>query len=589
MDKKLLFLLIISIALLLVVPSFANSNETTLINTGPSVGGDRDEHGCIPSAGYTWCEEKQKCLRVWEEECPSLEKDNPNRIQNRNCVCTKEYEPVCGKNGETYGNACMANCEQVEIAYRGKCKDPSPNCICTMEYAPVCGVNGRTYGNACAANCEKVEIAYKGECKNTNSFDRNYVHSVDGNVDSNKYERDIKRDSNESYLHKCEEIATPICDSNQLLVEKINARGCKELFCVLIKEEYNTNSRDYSPQNPNSEFYFGANWVCSNQKVYREKSNKWMPIAYWKEEARKICSQFSIEKCFNNNDSNEVNTNTKESKNKGEKCVNSAVSVETIEFTNPCRPNCKVIIDEEGCKNISCDNGNIERYCEKECRNQTLKEIRLIKEKCASVNGEVIVTNQNNCLTYICDKIPFNSDDFNLNDLNYVDSVKEKDGFVKDDCISLGELPQSKYVFCEEQGGRLLVKTNNDGCVVLAECVEKSNKNSNKINKEILNDSTKLLELALKLEELKLELNKISLKIKGVSNYYGEIGDTNYALKFNESTELLSKASVEIDSIKSIIKNRVNNFDEKNALVVREKINGLKKNYIEKTLIKLLD
>jgi hypothetical protein len=33
------------------------------------VGNDRDEHGCIPSAGYTWCEEKQKCLRIWEESC----------------------------------------------------------------------------------------------------------------------------------------------------------------------------------------------------------------------------------------------------------------------------------------------------------------------------------------------------------------------------------------------------------------------------------------------------------------------------------------------------------------------------------------
>jgi hypothetical protein len=35
-------------------------------------GGDRDEHGCIPSAGYAWCEEKQKCLRIWEENCTSL-------------------------------------------------------------------------------------------------------------------------------------------------------------------------------------------------------------------------------------------------------------------------------------------------------------------------------------------------------------------------------------------------------------------------------------------------------------------------------------------------------------------------------------
>lgn len=33
------------------------------------VGGDKDEHGCIGSAGYTWCQSKDKCLRIWEEAC----------------------------------------------------------------------------------------------------------------------------------------------------------------------------------------------------------------------------------------------------------------------------------------------------------------------------------------------------------------------------------------------------------------------------------------------------------------------------------------------------------------------------------------
>lgn len=40
-----------------------NSNNTSL------VGNDRDEHGCIGSAGYSWCEPKNKCLRIWEEAC----------------------------------------------------------------------------------------------------------------------------------------------------------------------------------------------------------------------------------------------------------------------------------------------------------------------------------------------------------------------------------------------------------------------------------------------------------------------------------------------------------------------------------------
>ena len=33
------------------------------------IGGDKDEGGCLIGAGYSWCEEKNKCLRTWEEPC----------------------------------------------------------------------------------------------------------------------------------------------------------------------------------------------------------------------------------------------------------------------------------------------------------------------------------------------------------------------------------------------------------------------------------------------------------------------------------------------------------------------------------------
>jgi hypothetical protein len=36
----------------------------------PMPGSDRDAHGCIGSAGYSWCESSHKCLRTWEEPCP---------------------------------------------------------------------------------------------------------------------------------------------------------------------------------------------------------------------------------------------------------------------------------------------------------------------------------------------------------------------------------------------------------------------------------------------------------------------------------------------------------------------------------------
>lgn len=52
------------------------------------IGGQTDEHGCIGPAGYTWCEPKQKCLRVWEEAC--LEDPNFN-VEEISTAFSKKY------------------------------------------------------------------------------------------------------------------------------------------------------------------------------------------------------------------------------------------------------------------------------------------------------------------------------------------------------------------------------------------------------------------------------------------------------------------------------------------------------------------
>ena len=42
------------------------------------------------------------------------------------------------------------------------------DCNCIMLYSPVCGVDGQTYGNSCEAECEDIAVAYEGECEVTN-------------------------------------------------------------------------------------------------------------------------------------------------------------------------------------------------------------------------------------------------------------------------------------------------------------------------------------------------------------------------------------------------------------------------------------
>ena len=147
----------------------------------------------------------------------------------RTYACTRRYAPVCGCDGKTHGNRCMAQVDGVSIRHEGECDTetevveradtdvataddtttraedaswgadettktpchdneacgrshycdfPGGTCgrddnegmcrprthACTRHYAPVCGCDGKTHGNRCVAQADGVPILHEGKC-----------------------------------------------------------------------------------------------------------------------------------------------------------------------------------------------------------------------------------------------------------------------------------------------------------------------------------------------------------------------------------------------------------------------------------------
>ena len=111
-------------------------------NSGVIVGGDRDIHGCIGSAGYSWCQAKNKCLRVWEEKCDSIIVSPATTTTNIESLCKQ-------KNGVYYSTEKLCEVNQLSktqcLAQNGQFNECASACrhdpkaqVCNMMCVLTC-------------------------------------------------------------------------------------------------------------------------------------------------------------------------------------------------------------------------------------------------------------------------------------------------------------------------------------------------------------------------------------------------------------------------------------------------------------------
>ncbi len=138
------------------------------------------------------------CHSRWRNQCPGTS-SHAGVCARRPPFCPQNCEPLCGCDGQTYCNECLAHRAGTAVAHAGACTSGASSCagngdcasgqycesppgacgkpgvcrarpeICTDLFQPVCGCDHKTYPNACGAERAGVSVAENSSCTTTGS------------------------------------------------------------------------------------------------------------------------------------------------------------------------------------------------------------------------------------------------------------------------------------------------------------------------------------------------------------------------------------------------------------------------------------
>jgi hypothetical protein len=170
---------------------------------GNALCADEPEPQMCGSRGLEPCADGFFCDFAVEAMCGAA--DRPGVCEPIPDLCTREFRPVCGCDGETYSNRCTAAASGSGVLHDGNCRRPGGGvgatcggiaalrcaegldcdmsgvemchpdmagiCVeplvraCVQIYDPVCGCDGHTYGNDGMRRGARTARAHEGECE----------------------------------------------------------------------------------------------------------------------------------------------------------------------------------------------------------------------------------------------------------------------------------------------------------------------------------------------------------------------------------------------------------------------------------------